>query len=132
MSVVDDLAAHLATAGVGTVGTTVFCNQIPTTPDACVVLTEYGGVAPAFTLPASAGVATERPRVQVLTRAATHQAARSKAESAYAALAKVINQTLTATRYLRVSPQQAPFYLRLDGNGRPEYVFNVEAEKVLS
>lgn len=131
MAVVEDLGAALATAGVGAVGSTLFYNQMPSAPHNCVVLHEYSGNAPEFALPSTGGVATEHPRVQITSRATTEAIARSKAQTAYETLAKVANQTLTTTRYLRVEPLQAPFFLRKDENERWLFVFNVEVEKAL-
>jgi hypothetical protein len=127
----DDLKAYLVAQSVAATGV-IFLETLPPTPDACLALIEYGGAAPDFTLPATTGIATEHPRVQVLSRALTHVAARASAELAYKALAKVANQTLTATRYLRVEPLQSPFLLTVDANNRPVYAMNVETEKVAS
>lgn len=132
-TVLDDLGAYLAAQGVGTVGATIFLGVgLPENPAACLALKEYGGRAPDFTLPATAGVSTEYPRVQVIARDTTYALARARAEAAYEALSKVVNQTLTTTRYLRVEPLQPPGSPALDGNGRTVISFNVECEKVLS
>lgn len=132
-TVLDDLGAYLAASGCGTVGTTIFLGMgLPETPAACLALKEYGGVAPDYTLPAMAGIATESPRVQVISRHTTYALARAKAESAYSALAKVANQTLTATRYLRIEPLQTPGTPVTDTNGRVIITFNVECQKVPS
>lgn len=132
-TVLDDLGAYLAAQGVGTVGATIFLGVgLPAAPAACLVLKEYGGRAPSFTLPATSGISTEYPRVQVIVRSTTYALARATAEAAYKAFAKVANQTLTSTRYLRVEPLQAPGTPILDENGRTVISFNVECEKVLS
>jgi hypothetical protein len=131
-TVLDDLGAVLATAGVGTVGTTIFYGGLPASPAACVALIEYGGAVPTFTLPATAGIQTEQPRVQILSRHTTHALARATAELAYRTLATVVNQTLTATRYLRIEPLQPPFFSGVDQNERSLYIFNVSCEKALS
>jgi hypothetical protein len=130
--VADELGAYLATLGHGTMGTTIFVDGLPSSPDACVALIEYPGVAPNFTLPATAGVQTEHPRVQVLCRNTTHTLARGKAEDIYRALAKVVNQTLGSTRFLIVAPLQSPGVPVRDGNNRIVFSFNVECEKALS
>jgi hypothetical protein len=129
MAVLEDLGAYLEEQGVGTVGTTIFYNAVPETPPSCLALFEYGGAGPRFTLPATTGIATESARVQVLVRSESNTAARAKAEEAYRALAKIVDRPLSSTRYLRVEPLQAPFFLRRDENHRIIMAFNVEVEK---
>lgn len=130
----DELKQYLITTVPLTSGE-VFTGILPDTPDACVAVLEYGGVAPEY-IHDSASPAIEFPRVQVLTRGAQYdyETARTKAEAVYGALSRVSNQTLSGTFYLSIRPLQTPFVLDAsmqggggrDENGRVTVAFNVE------
>ena len=131
MSVLDDLVARLVGQGVGTLGTNLFVSSkapIPTGAGPYLSLNEVGGVAPTRTQNAST-IATQRPTVQVLTRALTTSAARTMAWNAYQALDGVFNTTLSGTFYLRIVAKQEITDMGLDGSGRIQLVFNLEIEK---
>ena len=95
-------------------------------------LHEYGGAEGDYTL-LVAGAYIERPRFQVYCRHTVYATGRALVEAAYVALATVVNQTLTSTKYLRISPLQSPFQLDppQDAQGRWEWMFNCQAEKAL-
>lgn len=58
----DELASYMQTNGIGTLGTDLFAGQLPESPDACVALYEYGGLAPEHSI--GGGPAKfERPRL---------------------------------------------------------------------
>jgi hypothetical protein len=79
------------------------------------------------------GTAIARPTLQILSRARTMQAAKTKIKAAFDALGGdkgLHNVTLSGTFYQSVTPRQQPTDLgMLDGNGRPMIAFNIEAEK---
>ena len=127
----DEVGAYLQTHGIGTLGTDLFTGIMPDAPDAAVALIEYGGVEPMHAL--GGGTAKiERPRLQVLARATTYSAARTKIEAAYKVLDALAGETLSGVRYLAVEALQSPFFLRRDENNRVELIFNVQVHKELS
>lgn len=128
MSVIDDLAAQLEVAGVGTVGTTIFKSQLPDEPDTALVLLATPGAPPKDVMGAG-GPAIDYPRVQVVARATGFVAADALATQAYDALHAITNQTLSGTYYLRVVALQPPFQLDRDEKRRALVAFNVEAER---
>ena len=132
MPLLDDVATQLETAGCGTVGTTIFVGQMPDSVDAGLVLNEYGGAPPEFDL-SDPGVHYELPHFQVFCRHTVYATGRALIESAYVALAKVVNQTLTSTQYLRIEPIQAPFQVNppQDAQGRWEWFCNFQTQKAL-
>ncbi len=68
--------------------------------------------------------------MQVRSRAAAYSTAQSLAVDVWALLAKVINETLTSTTYLKISPVQSPFALDRDDQDRMIFVCNFDVVKV--
>jgi hypothetical protein len=126
----DDVAVYLQTEGLGTVGTTIFKTQLPDSPDVALVVTTYGGEAPIRTHARNQidppTISYEQPRFQIKSRAMKEDVmtARDRIQLAYIALSKVKNATINGGRYQSIEPQQLPYFLRMDENRRPEYVFN--------
>lgn len=137
MAFLDEIAAKLAALGCGTVGTTIHKGMMPETPDACVAVYEYGGVAPEFGFD-TAGIRYETPAVQVVCRGVAHDytTPRATAQTAYTGLAAVEATTLsgggTSALYLTIHPQQSPFLMQRDDNNRVYIAFNCLCEKELS
>jgi hypothetical protein len=127
----DELSAYLQAQGIGTAGTDIFSGIIPDSPDACVSLMEYGGVSPVHAL-GGGNAKFERPRVQVVARATTYSAARTKIEAVYKLLHKVTNTTLSSVRYLMIEAAQSPFFLERDSNNRVTLAVNFQVHKELS
>lgn len=137
MAFLDEIAAKLATLGVGTVGTSIHKGMMPETPNVCTAVYEYGGAPPEFGFGA-AGLDRETPAVQIVCRGEPQDYAtpRATAETAYAGLAAVECATLsgggTSALYLTIHPQQSPFLLKRDANERVYVCFNCLCEKELS
>lgn len=132
MPLLTDIGTFLAANGCGTVGTTLWEAQMPADVDAGICLSEYGSEEPEYTLHVS-GVHIEHPRFQVYCRHTDFVTGRALIETAYRALATIVNQTLTATTYLRVEPLQSPFQVNppQDAQGRWEFLCNFRVEKAL-
>jgi hypothetical protein len=138
MALLDDLASYLQTAGVGTVGSSIFKGLLPLddpytpVPDLVVALIETPGFAP-FHVHDAAAPDFEQPTVQVLARGEPldYAGARAKAQEAFVALDGLHNQTLGSTTYLWVTAMQSPFYLHSDELLRPIIAFNLRCAKAL-
>lgn len=129
MSVLTGLGSVLQTAGVGTVGTSIFYGSLPMeAPDNAIALVEYGGAAPQWSFNQ---IEWEQPRVQVLVRSVSgYVSARAWAHAAWEALAVVKNQAIGGVWYQQVAMLQSPFVLTLDERERQvTFVFNVEVWK---
>jgi hypothetical protein len=126
----EDVATFLQSSGCGTVGTTIWRAQMPDDCNAGISIHEYPGAEADYTL-LVAGVYIERPRFQLYCRHTVRATGRSLIETAYLALATVVNQTLTSTKYLRIEPLQQPgnFDPPQDVQGRWEWFCNFQAEK---
>jgi hypothetical protein len=129
MSVLEEVAALLASAGVGTSGTNLFVAYLPDAPTNAVVVYEYAGAPPTEVF---SSTAHERPRIQVVSRSDVYLTARSKAKLAWDTLNAVANQTLSSTLYLRVRVLQSPFLMGRDENSNALVAFNAECMKVVS
>lgn len=126
-----ELCEYLEDEAVGTVGTDIFAGELPAGVANGMVLMQYPGGPPELTC-GSAGWTLEMPRLQLRVRNTSEATAMSKAKSAAEALSKVKNQTIEGTYYRAVTVLQSPGLLYRDENQRPNYGFNLEAEKVPS
>jgi len=117
-----DIAAYLATKGYGTVGSTIFVNFLPPTPDNCIIVSGYAGGAPMRTHDTSGN---EAPSVQIRVRNTSTATARSKIQQIYNTLDGITNTTLSSTFYLGIeSINSGPIPMGKDENGRQEYSWN--------
>jgi hypothetical protein len=129
---VDDLATHLAGAGLGLAGgTNLFKGELPPSPDACVALIERGGLAPAETL---CGVDYENAGLQVLVRGAATSGStvRTLMNGVFKALLAIVGQSLGGTLYVGISAVQSPFQVEIDDNNRTVMGVNLTVRKTLS
>jgi hypothetical protein len=134
--ILDDLGLYLQTAGLGTLGTTLFLGGFPldapniTTQDAITALVETPGFPPVYihdVVPPS----REQPVVQILTRGSPYDyaGARSWAQDIFLALGSLHNQELSGTLYLSCLPLQSPFHLREDDFARPVITCQFRVDK---
>ena len=129
MAVLDDLAGFLQAEGLGTVGTDIFKGGLQTTPIGQYGLVETGGGAPIRELDNPLPVDT--PGIQVLSRDASYDVCSARAWAAYYAFDRVLEQTIGTGLYKVTEPIATPAlleWLRLDGQERPIFVFNLIAE----
>ena len=133
MALLDDLGSYLQTAGIGTLGQSLFKGLMPldtpaTTEDAIVALIEVPGEG---VVSAHDGAKYEQPHVQVVSRGAPYGyvAARQKAHDAWMALDGLANEELSGTKYLKIIALQSPFFLRVDSEHRPHIVFSVRIQR---
>ena len=134
MALLTDVGPYLAAATVSTadltLGTNLFLGREPASPDTGVPLDETGGAAPADTFGGDTAPSLENPGLQVRSRSAAYSTAQSLAVDVWSLLAKVINETLTSTKYLKISPVQSPFALDRDDQDRMIFVCNFDVVKV--
>lgn len=132
MSFLDEVAARLASLGVGTVGSDIFLGSkavIPTGDGPYLSLIETGGTGSRRT---HNGTPVAKPTAQILSRAKSYTVARTKLKAAWDALGGdkgLHNVTLGSTFYQSITPRQQFGDIGLDGSARPMIVFNIDAEK---
>jgi hypothetical protein len=125
-----EMAAKLTAAGL-TTGYTVARGQLLSTPDKQIALYETGGTSPDV---AFGGDTVDNPGLQIVVRgeAQDYDGPRETIEAIYQAILSWGAFTQSDTRYLNVTPLQAPFVRNRDGNQRIEFAFNVLVSKELS
>lgn len=130
--ILDELGAYLAANITGpqslTLGTNLYLGRLPDSPDTCVAIFETGGTLPEQTMGGTLAV-LERPRVQVVTRRAGYSDARTLAYNVWNTLEGVANESLSGTRFLRVSAVQSPYPLERDSSDRIIIVQNFDVIK---
>lgn len=129
MTLLDEVGAYLVAQNVGTEGTDLFLGFLPSSPDACVVVYEYAGQAPVNT--GANYQAYELPRVQIVARALTYQAARAKVQTVWSLFNAGLG-TMGGHAYYAVTPLQSPFLFQRDPSERVLMAFNAEAMRVLT
>ncbi len=135
MTALTDIGTFLAAATVSTadltLGTNLFLGFEPDTPDTSVTLYDTSGLQPDNTFGNDTAPVLENPSLQVRTRATTFATSESLSRDIWTLLTKVINETLTSTRYLRIQPEQSPFSLSRDSQNRAIFVCNYTVTKAL-
>ena len=128
MGAAKDIATIIADATDFTIGTDLFYGRSLTdTPDTQIATATYGSFPPDLAMTSTVGSAiTERPRVQVVSRALAYDTAEANAQSAWNALQNY-KGTVNGTNYLFTTCLQSPFFMGLDDNNRVKVGFNVEA-----
>ena len=131
MGAPEELAARLVAQGVGTaVGTDVFHNQTPATPDTAIVVRPTGGLDSLGTFGDVDNV--QRPTVQILSRADKTSTAIANARAARAAL-HGFSGTLSGTEYRWIKCMESePRKLSDDPERRARFVFNFQIWKEAS
>ena len=120
------LVAHAA----GVSGQSLWRGTMPTTPDDVVGLYEYAGEPPLH-VRGDPAPAIEFPRLQVISRSKSYDAARFKAESIYRVL-DGFSGTLNGVGYGWINALQSPTFLTRDENGRVYIVCSYRIQKELS
>ena len=130
--ILEDIGDLLTSGGVAT---TVYRGFLPDTPDEAVAVYEYPGQEPIRAMRSSPGQpVAERPRVQVVCRAAAweYDRSRQKANDAWRLMEGLGERTINGTRYLFVRTLQSPFLLQRDEAQRVVIAFNAEVLKALT
>ena len=108
-------------------GTNLFLMKMPDTPDLCVCVYEYQGIAPIETFGATA-FEVDRPSVQIAVRAGRddYPTARDLADTLRTLVAGMSNVTVGGVTVMRVSSSGSLYPLGADQLDRPRVVFNLD------
>lgn len=118
MSLLDEIGVFLASEGHGTLGVDLFLSLLPDAPDSCVAVYEMPGQGPVYVAGDVALPAWERVQLQVVARAASYPAARTKIGNVWRSLQKIGNEALSGTTYLAVQAVDSPAPLGRDHQQR--------------
>lgn len=110
-----------------TLGTNLFLMKMPDTPDLCVCVYEYQGIAPIETFGATA-FEVDRPSVQIAVRAGRddYPTARDLADTLRTLVAGMSNVSVGGVTVMRVSSSGSLYPLGADQLDRPRVVFNLD------
>lgn len=140
MSTEAEITAYLATQGLGTAGTDLFYGPVREFyQDAMGTVQLWGGLKDEPNLGDNTGgagatfgraVRLEYPKLQVLFRGAPndYDGPRLKADQARNELAKVLNTSLSGTRYVSIETNNVR-WLKMDENFRHHFIFDVMPTK---
>lgn len=124
MGAVEELGTFLAAQSTRFVlGTRTFLNALPDEPNRASSVTEYGGGAADDVFGNDLPI-NENSRVAITCRSTSSTQARTDAKTAWVAIHKIANESLSGTSWLRAKAVQSPFLLRRDEGGRVLYQFN--------
>lgn len=123
MTLAEQIATYLQTAGVGTLATNLFYSALPDTDsgDFCVGVFDTGGPQPDKYLP------TKVPTFQVFVRSTTYDTGREKLDDVRAALHQLQNQTLVTgqTYFYYILAQSEGGHIGVNpDNGKNEFSIN--------
>ena len=119
--ILDAMGTVLQSAGVGTLGSTIFLSRSPSTPDACVTLYETGAGYPVYTQGSGVGPSLTVANIQAVARSGRedYEAARTKISAVCSAFEAIAHSTVSSIQLLRVQQSGTPTPLGLDDNDRP-------------
>lgn len=125
MATTTDLASYLQTHSIGTVGTDIFIETMPASPDDCVSIFQYEGRPPDLVWNG------EYPGVQVRVRGAPshHDEAFAKAHNILKHLHLLVNQTINSHVYHLVEANGSVWSAGRDVKGRWLYTINFSVVK---
>lgn len=126
--ILEALGDYLQTNSVGTLGTNIFLGKMPATPDYCITLYEYEGMAPSETF-GNHPYDIDIPRIQIVVRGARddYPTARDGAKTVRDLLSNLTDITISSTKILRVASLGAFIPLGLDDKDRPRIAANFQA-----
>jgi hypothetical protein len=126
--ILEALGDYLQTNSLGTLGTNIFLGKMPASPDYCICLYEYEGMAPVESF-GNTAYDVEMPRIQVVVRGTRddYPTARDGAKTIKDLLANLTNVTISSTKVLRVASLGSTIPLGLDDKDRPRIAANFQA-----
>lgn len=126
----EDLGSYMASNGRGTLGTDLFLNMMPDSPDSVTSITEYLSGQPLDTMGAHAPL-VELPMIQVLVRRGPTEylTARTEADLVYNLLVMILDTTIGSNRYT-VTPTNTPTLTGRDEQKRPIVTCNYAVRRM--
>ena len=126
--ILEALGDYLQTNSIGTLGTNIFLGKMPASPDYCITLYEYEGMAPSETF-GNHAYDIDMPRIQIVVRGARddYPTARDGVKTIRDLIANITDVTISSTKILRVASLGATIPLGLDDKDRPRIAANFQA-----
>ena len=125
-----DVASYIAsTLAKGTLGTDLFVNDLPSSPDNAIAVFEYGGSGSAKGMGSDAHP-LENSAVQIVVRNCDASQAQATAYAIFTAFDQLVTVTINSNAYSSLEPMQPPFLLERDASARVIFAFNMETQRV--
>jgi len=121
MSLIDDIATQLQTAGIGTVGTDIFKSYLPDNVTNSMAVLDTGGTQPDPDIP------TKEPTFQIVIRNATYSAGKTLLDAIRSALHQKANVTYGSTYFYFILAISEGGHLGRNDNGFDEFSINFRA-----
>jgi len=115
---IDDIAGHLVTAGVGTLGTDIFKSYLPDTVDTGLAILDTGGPTQDKELP------TKLMTFQIFIRAADYATGKAKLEAVRDALHQTKNEQIGGLYFYYILAQSHGGHLGRNERGLDEFSIN--------
>ncbi len=132
MAVLQELGEYLEDQSIATVGTQLFLSRMPDSPNSCLALYITPGLGALRAFRSSPGSVAERPRIQVLSRSKTFNAAMSASLLVYSALEGLGNTDMSGVTFLYIEAIQPPFQMPPSEDKRVHVAQNFQIVKKLS
>jgi hypothetical protein len=119
-TILESIGDYLVTNSYGTLGTNIFLQVMPETPDVCLAVYENSGSSPEFTM-GSGGIVIDYPMLQIVSRAGRedYPTARDTADSIRNLLSSIIHVTISSVNIMRIEPMGAVNFIGVDNKYRP-------------
>jgi hypothetical protein len=119
-TILESIGDYLVTNSYGTLGTNIFLQVMPETPDVCLAVYENSGSSPEFTM-GSGGIVIDYPMLQIVSRAGRedYPTARDTADSIRNLLSSMVNVTISSVNIMRIEPMGAVNFIGVDNKYRP-------------
>lgn len=117
-TVIADIATYLQTAGLGTVGTSIFASYTPDVADNMICVLDTGGPMPDPYLP------TKSPTFQVFIRASDYETGRTKLDRVRSTLHQLANTTIGMTYFYYILAQSEGGHIGRNERGLDEFSIN--------
>lgn len=118
MTLIEEIATLMQTAGIGTLGTNLYVSYLPADICPAIAVIDTGGMTPDIDLP------TKEPTFQVFIRDASYEAGKAKLDAVRALLHQKRNGTLTTTYYYYIYALAEGGHIGRNEAGQDEFSIN--------
>lgn len=121
MSLISDIATHLQTNSIGTLGTDLFYSYMPADVGNCVVVMDTGGTEPDRYLP------TKEPTFQIYIQNSSYDNGKTKQDAVRALLHQQKNVTIGSIYFYFIMAISEGGHLGRSADGQDEFSMNFQA-----
>lgn len=123
MSLISDIATHLETNGLGTVGTNIFYSYIPDIDGNVIAVLDTGGPQPNVDIKE-----LKEPTFQIFIRNSSYASGKSQLDSVRSLLHRLIETTIGSTYFLNCFAQSEGGHIGRNERDQDEFSINFIAK----